>query len=132
MRIAILDDNPVIGHLLQNMLELAGHNVSVHQKPATFYAVINQERRSAPLDLVIVDLCLSGPHSGAQVIHSLKMAFAELPVVLCTAADSATIEAAMKGLSGVKVLHKPFKIIDLLAVIQACTCAPGHGVLYAP
>ncbi len=120
MKIAILDDNRVICHVVQSMLELAGHQVSVHYESGTFVSAIIQQNRPtkpAPVDLVIVDLYLPGPYSGAQVLHTLKMAYADLPAILYSATESATLEAAAKGLSGVKVLRKPFKLADLMALI---------------
>jgi len=92
VKIAIPDDNPGRGEVFPSAFKLKGHDVSVHQEPATFLTSIIQENRPtkpAPFDLMIVDVCLPGLYSRAQVMHSLHMVSAELPAVLCSATDPA-------------------------------------------
>ncbi len=75
MKIAIPDNNPGRGEVFPSAFKLKGHNVSVHQEPATFLTSIIQESRPtkpAPFDLMLVDVCLPGLYSRAQVMHSLQ------------------------------------------------------------
>jgi len=119
MRIAVLDDNQCIGEMLQQYLELEGHTVVVYCSPSKFLVnIIEPTTASTPLDLMIVDLCLSEGISGGEVIHHVRKIFPDLPVILISAASSWEIEAAKRGLPTVKVLRKPFKMASLLALIQ--------------
>ena len=119
MRIAVLDDNQCIGEMLQQYLELEGHTVVVYCSPSKFLVnILEPTTASTPLDLMIVDLCLSEGISGGEVIHHVRKIFPDLPVILISAASAREIEAAKRGLPTVRVLQKPFSMASLLALIQ--------------
>jgi DNA-binding response OmpR family regulator len=128
MRIGILEDSPSICDMLQVALELAGHRVSVYYKSSTFLATVippeHAQTTQASFDLLIIDLVLPEAISGLQVVHYVKMAYPDLPILLISAASRLRIEAALEDLPGVNALRKPFKVSDLLAAIQMHTSAP--------
>jgi len=121
LKIAVLDDNLIIGEMLQQGLELVGHAAVVYSSPSKFFTDIHAEEAkaaSAPFDLIIVDLLLSEGISGAEVIHQVRNIFPDLPAVLISAGSSWEIEAARRALPTVRVLRKPFKMTTLLAMIK--------------
>jgi DNA-binding response OmpR family regulator len=119
MRIAVLDDNPDIGEMLQHALARVGHTVDVYYSPSKFLATFMEPTTaSAPFDLLIVDLFLSEGISGAEIIHQAWKDFPGLPVILISAASSWQIEPARKTLSGVRVLRKPFSLATLQAMVK--------------
>ena len=119
MRIAVLDDNPTIGEMLQQGLGLAGHTVIVYFSPSKLLAdIIGPTTSSTPFDLIIVDLFLPEGISGVEVIHQVRNTFPDLPVILISAGGSLDIEAATRALPEVEVLRKPFKIATLLRMIK--------------
>jgi len=119
VKIAVLDDNIIIGEMLQQSLELAGHSVVVYSSPSQFFAAINAEApKTAPFDLMIVDLLLSEGFSGVEVIQRVRNVFLDLPAILISAARSWEIEAARRALPTVRVLQKPFRMAALLATMK--------------
>ena len=121
MKIAVLDDNLIIGEMLQQGLELVGHTVVVYSSPSKFFTDIHAEEAKAPLapfDSIIVDLLLPEEISGAEVIDQMRNIFPALPAILISAGSSWEIEAARRALPTVRVLRKPFKITILLAMIK--------------
>jgi DNA-binding response OmpR family regulator len=119
MRIAVLDDNQIIGEMLQQYLELEGHTVVVYYSPSKFLVnMIEPTSVSTPFDLMIVDLFLSEGISGEEVIHQVRNSFPDLPGILISAGSTWEIEAARRALPTVRVLRKPFNMATLLAMIQ--------------
>jgi DNA-binding response OmpR family regulator len=126
LRIGLLEDNAGICDMLQEALTLAGHHVSIYSKPTTFLAAVipkHAPTTPASFDLLIIDLLLPETISGLQVIHSVKMLYPDLPVIVISAASHFYIVAALEALPGVKAFRKPFKVSDLLAAIQTQTSA---------
>ena len=124
MKIAVLDDNLIIGEMLQQGLELAGHTIVVYSSPSKFLTDINAKEAkmaAVPFDLIIVDLLLSERTSGVEVIHQTRNIFPDLPAILISAGSSLEVEAARRALPGVRVLRKPFSITALLTMMKELT-----------
>ena len=119
LRIAVLDDNPGIGEVLQKGLELDGHCVVAYINPSKFLETFMQSTiASIPFDLLIVDLFLSEGISGVEVIQQVWSVFPELPVILISASSLWQIDPARRVLPGVKVLQKPFSLSTLQAMVK--------------
>ena len=126
MKIAVLDDNLIIGEMLQQALELAGYNVVVYSSPSAFFTDINAKEAkpaSTPLDLMIIDLILLEGSSGVEVIHQVRNIFSNLPIILISEGSSWELEAATRTLPLVRILRKPFKMATLLSTVKEL--APG-------
>jgi DNA-binding response OmpR family regulator len=117
MNIAVLEDHPDIGEMLQHGLELAGHSVVVYSRPALFFAALLAPA-SAPFDCMIVDLPLAEGISGGEVIQRVRKTFPALPAILIVEGSSWEIEAARRDLPGIEVLRKPFKPTKLLSLLK--------------
>ena len=120
LRIGILEDYQSLGRVLQLSLGLAGHTVHTFHTIIDFLTFMTLPN---PVDLVIVDFLLLAERSdvgvsGVDVIRHIRTTSPDLPAILISAAPRETLGAAIAGLSGVKILTKPFKTAALLEMIE--------------
>lgn len=120
MRIEILEDYQGLARILQLSLEKAGYTVHTSHTIRDFLAFMTSP---TPADLIIVDFRLLAERSevglsGADVIRHIRTICPNLPAILISAVPLAKLETATAGLSGVKVLQKPFKMAALLETIK--------------
>ena len=120
LRIGILEDYQSLGRVLQLSLGLAGHTVHIFHTIIDFLTFMTSPD---PVDLVIVDFLLLAERSeagvsGVDVIRHIRTTSPDLPAILISASPRETLEAATAGLSGVKILTKPFKTAALLKMIE--------------
>ena len=121
MRIGLLEDDPAICEMMQEILETVGHIVSAYQDGSDILAALHLEEPTAlppAFDILLVDLILSGDITGEQVIHQVRMRYSDLPIVVISAVSSSHLEAVTKRYPGVKALRKPFKLRNLFAAIE--------------
>ncbi len=124
MKIAVLDDNLIIGEMLRQALELARYCVVSYSSPSAFFTATSAEKAkptSTPLDLMIIDLVLLEGSSGVEVIQQVRNIYSNLPIILISEESSWEIEATMKTLPSVKILRKPFKVATLLSMVKELT-----------
>ena len=123
MRIELLEDHQGLSRMLQLSLRLAGHTVHTSQTIIDFLTFMDS---SAPIDLIIVDFRLLAERSeiglsGADVIRHVRTTSPDLPAILISAVPLTKLEAAIVGLSRVRVLQKPFKTANLVEMIGEFT-----------
>ncbi len=121
MRIGILEDDPGICAMLQEMLETSGYEVSTYNRGLDILAAIITEESTLLLpqfDVLLIDLFIPGEIAGAQVIHQVKTLYPDLHIVVVSAASLQDLQTVQIRYPGVRVLPKPFKLRDLLTAIQ--------------
>ena len=112
-RILIVDDEPRILLLLQNLLKTNGYEVVSARDGATALDLVRQ----GGIDIAITDLRMS-PMDGMTLFKEIKACAPEMPVILLTA--YATVETAVEAMkSGIfDYLTKPFKVDDMVACLK--------------
>ena len=113
MRIGILEDEPGISTMLQEMLETSGYEVFTYNRGLDILAALMAE-----FDVLLIDLFIPGEIAGAQVIHQVKTLYPDLHIVVISAASLQDLQTVQRRYPGVKVLPKPFKMRALLAAIE--------------
>ena len=109
LRIALIDDNPLVLRSLTLSLELAGHQVIAAPDGN---AVIEKLAGTAP-DIVISDYRLEPPENGFDAIEALKNIFgANLPAMIITGDTDPALIRSMAG-RGIAVHYKPLPIKSL-------------------
>jgi len=123
VNIALLEDNPSILDYLSTALEMLGHNVYTFiHSDALLETLFSGENARAPLpyDLALIDLLLPGPISGlytAQIIRR-DIPPQQLHIIVISACSQKELEQASLVLPQVPILRKPFRIHELLEVIE--------------
>jgi DNA-binding NtrC family response regulator len=113
--ILLVDDTPANLHLLCELLEARGYNVSI---ALSGQAALEIAREAAP-DLILLDVMMPGM-DGYEVCRRLKAEgrTRSIPVIFVTARD--LIEGVVEGFAvgGVDYIAKPFQEREVLARVQ--------------
>ncbi|MEN6473098.1 MAG: response regulator transcription factor [Syntrophaceae bacterium] len=122
-RIAVIDDEPDILHLLDIHLKKAGYLTVLFQDAGTFLRSLAVH---VP-DLIILDLMLPDM-DGFEVCRLLKQesAHAKLPVIMLTAKGQEADKVQGLELGADDYLTKPFSPRELVARVKAVLRRSGH------
>jgi DNA-binding response OmpR family regulator len=112
-RILVVDDDQTVGDVVARYLERDGHDVAVVVDGTAALA----EARSAPPDLVILDLMLPGL-SGLEVFRRLRE-IGPLPVIMLTARTDEGDRVAGLELGADDYVTKPFSPRELVLRVGA-------------
>lgn len=116
--IIVIDDAPEIVELYEELLTGEGYTIiATFTGPPNDPDVIGQHKP----DLVIMDWLFGREAAGMRLLDMLKTypPTAAIPVIVCTAALREISEVeGMLTQHDVRLLHKPFAIDDLLALIR--------------
>ena len=112
--ILIVDDEPDILDSLSMMLNLEGYHV---QTVSRSQAVLASENKSAPPDLILLDIWLSG-EDGRDVCRKIRQnnTLRTVPVVMMSAGQNMAESALEAGANA--FIAKPFNPDDLLETIR--------------
>ena len=115
-KILVVDDEPRILLLLQNLLKANGYEVVSARDGASALDIVHK----GGIDIAITDLRMS-PMDGMTLFREIKKIAPEMPVILLTA--YATVETAVEAMkSGIfDYLTKPFAMGELAARIRSVT-----------
>ena len=112
-RIFVVDDDSDVREFLADILVSLGHRVETMPSGAAALEALG----SGPPDLMLIDFAMPGMN-GAELARAVRERFPGLPIAFVTGfAESDQIEAAVGP--DVPVLHKPFGIEQLSAVVAA-------------
>lgn len=109
-RILVVEDDPMIGKVLQRMLARRGHAVQVVASPAEARRVIN----ARPPELVICDVVFSGRPEGAVLGKELAELMPELPVVYMSGYTKDSLALGPED----RFISKPFTFVDLDRLLE--------------
>jgi DNA-binding NtrC family response regulator len=104
-RVAVIDDEPVVGDVLRGVLGRDGHEVHIAADAASGRAMLEDH---GPWDACLVDVMLPDA-DGLQVLHWLRERQPDLAVVMITAFGSVQNAVAAMKLGAFHYLTKPFK-----------------------
>ena len=123
--ILVVEDDPDIANLIAHFLKKAGHEV----KLLTSGTAVIAQLRTAPADLVILDLMLPGM-DGLLVCQALRAdsATASIPVIMLTARGDEADRIAGLELGADDYVTKPFSPKELVARVAARLRRHASGV----
>lgn len=111
-RILVVDDDPEMRALLQDVLQNEGYEVGEAKDGAEAVLALRAKR----YDVILMDKNMPGP-SGLDLLPGLRRVCPQSPVILMTAFGDVPsyMEAMEKG--AVEFLFKPFRMEELKAAI---------------
>jgi CheY-like chemotaxis protein len=114
--IIVVDDNPEILLMFEEILDLEGHRVRTFEdgKPAI------SEFRDRPADLVISDLGMP-EMTGWQVAQKIRQYDAKVPIVFITAVGEYVDPEKIVALGVLTVLRKPFRLAEVRDILAKIT-----------
>jgi CheY-like chemotaxis protein len=123
VRIALVDDNPVVLSALTVALENVGHQVVAAASGRDLLARLGSE---AP-EIVVCDYRLAAGETGFDVVSSVRTALGfDLPAAIITGDTDPKLMRSMTK-KGIAILHKPVDIEDLQEQIgEAMAARPQH------
>lgn len=114
-KIVVIDDSKLMRHLLQRVLELAGHEVDVWVDVAAS-ELPERIKASAP-DLIITDYQMPGCN-GLTVVRMARKTKPDLPVIVLTATRDPDVVTPLKRLDVKCILHKPLQEGPLMKALR--------------
>ena len=116
MRVLIVEDEPSVSLLLQDMLRDLGHTVS-GVAPSVRTAIATAA--GAPPDLAIIDVGLAGDGGdGVDAALALRQRFG-VPALLMTGASFADLGERLSAAQPVGFLKKPYSFADVEGALAA-------------
>lgn len=119
-RILVVDDDPLIRHILQAMLEAEGCTVLLAENGADGLAVLKHETSTAPFTLMVLDVMMpkmTGLEMLAEVRNDPKLS--DLPVLMLTAEGKSEDVARGYAAGASFYMTKPFDRDQLLKGVHA-------------
>jgi signal transduction histidine kinase/CheY-like chemotaxis protein len=112
LRCLVVDDEPMVGDVIGDVLVSAGHSATVFRDGALALSRF----RESPFDVVFTDLSMPGL-SGWDVARGIRAVKADVPVFLVTGfgVEVSPDELGNRGIDA--VLAKPLRIKDILSVL---------------
>jgi two-component system, OmpR family, alkaline phosphatase synthesis response regulator PhoP len=121
-RILIVEDEAGLATTLKDRLQKEGHTVSVARDGNTGMATALRE----PFDLMILDLMLPG-QNGLTICQKLRQLGSNTPILMLTARRQTMDKVTGLRTGADDYLTKPFKMVELLARVDALLRRAGSG-----
>ncbi len=133
-RVGLLEDNSKIAKLCATMLNYAGHEVTIYERPSECLDALSvagisndglQPLRESiigvalPVEVLILDLNLP-EIGGIEVLRRLQSNphTRALPLIFCTATSGHELEYAFRIAPRASLVEKPFKLQTLISAIS--------------
>jgi CheY-like chemotaxis protein len=128
-RILLAEDDLLVADAVQTMLRSGGHEVVLAKRGDEAIRLFREQT----FDLVLCDVHMPGK-DGLEVTEEIRRSSPHIPIVSMTGSyprdsggahlDPAFLNASKK-VGATRVLAKPFRVHDLLAVVQGCLGEAG-------
>jgi len=120
-RLLVADDDLPMRHLLAGELRRAGYQVVECGDGASLVkrlaSVFLRDARPDPFDLVVSDVRMPGL-SGLEILEALQDRAGLPPMILITAFGDRETHLRAERLGAVAMIDKPFRIPDLVALVN--------------
>jgi DNA-binding response OmpR family regulator len=118
-RVLIVDDDPMIRHILQTILEEEGYSVQLAENGADGVDVLHKDGIAEPFRFMVLDMMMP-KMTGIEVLAALRdqPAFEKLPIIMLTAESKPTDILTGYSAGASYYMTKPFTREQLLRGIE--------------
>jgi len=127
-RILVMDDEPMIAGVADQVLKKGGHEVTVVDEGEAAIKAWTAARESGrPFDLVILDLTIPGGMGGKEVAARLRLMQPDFRAVATSGYSTDPVMANHSDFGFVARLPKPYSVRDLRAIVAELQSADRGG-----
>jgi DNA-binding response OmpR family regulator len=118
-RVLVVDDDPMIRHIVQTILEAEGYRVCTAENGADGIETLKRESASEPFRFMVLDMMMP-KMTGIEVLSNVRAdnAFVNLPVIMLTAEARPDDVLNGYGAGASYYMTKPFTREQLLHGIK--------------
>ena len=117
--VLVADDNDVAQRLCKRVLEKAGYSVIVAMDGLQAVDVALTQRPS----MILMDVAMPGI-DGLEAMRRIKAELPTMPIVIASAHSMASDTDRFLAAGADKVLSKPFRLADLVAIVAKLASEP--------
>jgi CheY-like chemotaxis protein len=116
--VLVADDNDVAQRLCKRVLEKAGYSVLIAADGLQAVDVALNQRPS----MILMDVAMPGI-DGLEAMRRIKTEMPGMPIVIASAHSMASDTERFLAAGADKVLSKPFRLADLIAIVETLAAA---------
>ena len=117
--VLVADDNDVAQRLCKRVLEKAGYTVLIAVDGLQAVDVAMKQHPS----MILMDVAMPGI-DGLEAMRRIKAATPSMPIVIASAHSMASDRERFLAAGADDVLSKPFRLADLISIVQALATEP--------
>ena len=118
--VLVADDNEVAQRLCKRVLEKAGYSVLI---AADGLQAVDLALNGHPA-MILMDVAMPGI-DGLEAMRRIKAEVPTMPIVIASAHSMASDRERFLAAGADNVLSKPFRLADLIAIVQSLTGTPA-------
>ena len=124
LKILVMDDEAVVRDILKTLLNRMGHEVILAQEGREAIDTYQEAiARNQPIDLVIMDLTISGGMGGRDAVKKIIALDPKAKVIVSSGYSNDPIMANFRDYGFSAAIAKPFKMSELTSVINQLLAA---------
>jgi two-component system, cell cycle response regulator DivK len=116
LTVLVADDNEVAQRLCKRVLEKAGYAVLIAGDGLQAVDIALKQRPA----MILMDVAMPGI-DGLEAMKRIKTEVPTMPIVIASAHSMASDRERFLAAGADNVLSKPFRLADLVAIVQALT-----------
>ena len=117
--VLVADDNDVAQRLCKRVLEKAGYTVLIAADGLQAVDVAMNQHPS----MILMDVAMPGS-DGLEAMRRIKAQLPSMPIVIASAHSMASDRDRFLGAGADDVLSKPFRLADLISIVDKLAAAP--------
>ena len=112
--VLVADDNEVAQRLCRRVLEKAGYAVLIAADGLQAVDIALSQRPA----MILMDVAMPGS-DGLEAMRRIKAEIPSLPIVIASAHSMSSDRERFLGAGADNVLSKPFRLADLIAIVES-------------